>query len=270
MTDADFIKCARVLIQAGAFGGLEKRADGESGGGWASNLLTLGKYVGHKFLGTGVKGAAGMLNTAGRLLGATGVGSKDGWKFTGDSESTGLGNMIARGGKWLTDSYKNWGKSLAPGMAQVARSGDGWKTALKWTTKGTRGYLKYGGIASMLLPGVVGKIVGAPLAATKMLSPATLAQKGLGKAMNWGIGKVTDKITDIAANQAYDASQQTAYQIANNLAQRSPWEHLYGMIDPQGYASKLYEAAVPQINQTFSQQMGAMGKQNWQPQNLIQ
>lgn len=81
--------------------------------------------------------------------------------------------------------------------------------------------------------------------------------------------KAYNKVQDIAANKAYEASMRTTYGIAQQLANRNRLEHLYGVWDPEGYANKLMQGAVDGVNKQFAGQMAEMGRSDWRPDTEI-
>lgn len=269
MTDVEFRKCASIILQHYGLQGaslqeaLEKQADfGEVLG----KIAPIAKSIASRTFGTSIKGVGSFLQGAGRILGANGDSRVGKFHPTGGK---GIANWLATSGRKIMGMATGLKRSSSLGLRDLKAEGGGWGMAAKYVPGAVSTYLAAAPFLKMF-GGGIGKTLAAPATALNMVKPTNIVKNLASKAIGAGVSKATQFVQDIAANQAYDASQQTAYQIANQLAQRSPWEHLYGMIDPQGYASKLYEAAVPQINQTFTDRMAGMGRANWQPQNLIQ
>lgn len=274
MTDVEFRKCAKVILANSGLNGLslsealEKQAGLEDVKDFAMKAMPIVKSIGSTVAGRGIKSLGSMMQGIGRVLGADGTTVNG--KFRPDMAGKGFSSWIARTGRKIGGLASFLKRDSTVGIRDLKAEGGGWGTAAKWIPGVASGYMMAAPLLG-LFGGKIGRAMAAPATfATKALNPMTYVKKGIGGLVSKGVEKATGMVQNMVANQAYDASQQTAYQIANQLANRSPLEHLYGLIDPQGYAAKLYEAAVPQINQKFSDEMAGRGMQNWQPKNLIQ
>lgn len=269
MTDVEFRKCATALLHYYGLQGasLQEALEKQAGiGDIIQKVAPIAKAVASKVYGSSIKGVGSALQTVGRIMGANGDSRVGKFHPTGGK---GIANWVATTGRKIMGLAANMKRTSSLDLRDMKADGGKWGMAAKYIPGGVGTYLLAAPILG-LVGGKIGRAIAAPAKALNSLRPSQIVQNLAGKAVGAVANKATQFIQDTAANQAYDASQQTAYQIANQLAQRSPLEHLYGLIDPQGYASKLYEAAVPQINQTFTDRMASMGRANWQPQNLIQ
>lgn len=257
-----------------AFGGAAAKPIGQ-GVSWLLKSI-LPRAAAHT-----MRGAGKAVQGVGRILGASGrnLGGARGWEFAGKNLiHKGWGNSVARWGQKWIDKAENLNRYAGKYARDLQKHyGKNWTTARRWIKNGGSAYFKYGWMPGMAaefgadwVPDWM-RVAGKPAEwAFDYLTPAGLAFNGVAAAGQFGYNAANKYVTNIAANAAYDASQQTALEIANELGNRDSMEYLYGAFDPQGYARAMYQNAVPRINQTFSDQMAQRGFENWKPQNYIQ
>lgn len=208
----------------------------------------------------------GVAKRIGRWLGASGhFNRKTGqWVFDG-ARKEGIGNALVNWGQRFNQRFGSgaFRSAIGKNAHDLIRSGKMTAEEFRALHKnGLRNFatkaLGFGGLMGLGQIPVVGDVINAPF---DYLTPTGLAFKGIEKGTEW-FGNLQQKATQQGFDAATLSALATQQQMSNAIRNGGRWQHLMGLIDPDGYANTVDDRSIPVLASTFADRARQMNVQN--------